>query len=190
MELIIHDNKTFEGIDYKHKRVSDREFQSCMFIKCDLSNSIFSNNKFLDCVFDGCNLSMMNLPGSILNNVEFKNCKILGLNFSECHNLLFTVMFDGCILDYASFMSKKMLNTRFVKTSLKETTFSLANLAGSMFDQCELSGTVFNRTDLSSVNFATSYNYTIDPEINNIHKATFSADGLPGLLAKHQLKIV
>ena len=190
MELIVHDNKTFEDINYNEKRVSDREFQSCVFKKCDLSNSIFSNNKFLDCGFDGCNLSMMSLQGSILNNVEFRNCKILGVNFSECHNLLFRVMFEGCILDYSSFMSKKMLNTKFTKTSLKETTFSLANLAGSKFDQCELSGTVFNGTDLSSVNFATSYNYTIDPEINNIRKAVFSADGLPGLLSKYQIKIV
>jgi uncharacterized protein YjbI with pentapeptide repeats len=99
-------------------------------------------------------------------------------------------MFDGCILDYASFMSKKMVKTKFKKTSLKETTFSLANITGSIFDECDLYGTVFNRTDLSSVNFSTSFNYTIDPELNNIKKAIFSADGIPGLLSKYQIKIV
>jgi uncharacterized protein YjbI with pentapeptide repeats len=66
----------------------------------------------------------------------------------------------------------------------------MAILTGSAFEQCELSGTVFNRTDLGGVDFSTSYNYTIDPELNNIRKAVFSADGIPGLLTKHQIKIV
>ena len=118
------------------------------------------------------------------------NCKILGVNFSECQNLLFSVTFKSSILDYASFMGKKMLNTKFINTSLKEATFSQANLAGSLFDQCDLSGTVFNRSDLGGVNFVTAFNYSIDPEINNIKKASFSADGIAGLLSKYQLKIV
>ena len=190
MEFLINDNKVFDSVDYSEQLVTGREFQSCTFKRCDLSNSRFLNNKFLECVFDSCNLSMAHLQGSILNDVKFINCKILGVNFSECQSLLFTVEFEGCILDYASFMSKKMLNTQFIRTSLKETTFSLANIAGSVFDQCDLSGTVFNRTDLGGVNFATSFNYTIDPELNNIRKAIFSADGIPGLLTKYQVKIV
>ena len=63
-------------------------------------------------------------------------------------------------------------------------------MAGSVFDECELSGAVFNRTDLGSANFTTSYNYTIDPEINNLKKAAFSADGIHGLLTKYQISIV
>ena len=35
-----------------------------------------------------------------------------------------------------------------------------------------------------------AYNFDIDPEINMIKKALFSAQGLPGLLSKYQLKIV
>jgi uncharacterized protein YjbI with pentapeptide repeats len=190
MVFTIHDNKVFESINYSEKTVTGMEFHGCTFKKCEFSNSRFANNKFLECSFDSCNLSMMSLQGSIVNDVKFKNCKILGVNFSECHNLLFSVMFDGCILDYASFMSKKMVKTKFKKTSLKETTFSLANITGSIFDECDLYGTVFNRTDLSSVNFSTSFNYTIDPELNNIKKAIFSADGIPGLLSKYQIKIV
>ena len=190
MEFIVYEDKAFEGLDYAEKTVTGKEFQSCTFKKCDFSNSNFAGNKFVDCVFDGCNLSMMHLQNSFLNNVEFYNCKILGVNFSECQNLLFSVKFENCILDYASFMSKKMPNTRFIKSSLKETTFSQAILTGSTFEQCELSGTVFHRTDLGGVDFSTSYNYTIDPELNNIRKAIFSADGIPGLLTKHQVKIV
>jgi len=132
----------------------------------------------------------MKLNGAALNNAVFNNCKILGVNFSECQTMLFSVKFDGCILDYASFMGRKMVSTRFTKCSLKETTFSQANLSGSVFDQSDLSGAVFNRTDLTSVNFVTALHYSIDPEINNIKKAAFSADGLAGLLSKYQIRIV
>jgi len=103
---------------------------------------------------------------------------------------LFSVGFEGCILDYSSFMLKKMLKTRFSKSTLKEVTFTQANLAGSVFDDCDLNGAIFNRTDINSVNFITAYNYDIDPEINIVKKAAFSVQGIHGLLSKYQLKIV
>jgi len=187
---MLHDDVTFDEIDYSGQTVAGVEYNGCTFKRCDFSNSIFANNKFMDCIFDGCNLSMMKLAKSTLSSVQFKNCKILGVNFSECIDFLFTVEFAGCMLDYSSFMLKKMPKTRFSKSSLKEVSFTQAILTGSVFDDCDLYGAVFNRTDISSANFVTAYNYDIDPEINQVKKAIFSASGLPGLLSKHQLKIV
>src|ERR1700712_5734386 len=108
MELIEHYDKVFDTIDYVGKTTGGREFNKCVFKKCDFTDSSFLKNKFLDCTFDNCNLSMMKFGGSTLSNTVFKNCKILGVNFSECQDFLFSVMFDGCILDYASFQRKKM----------------------------------------------------------------------------------
>ena len=190
MELLIFDDKTFENLIYAEKTVNGREFQNCVFKSCDFSNTDLSNNKFIECVFDGCNLSMAKLDRSTLNDITFKNCKILGVNFSECQNFLFSVKFEGCILDFASFMGKKMLKTKFIKCSLKEATFSGANLAGSVFDNSDLLGAVFNRTDISEANFISAYNYTIYPELNNVKNASFSLHGLPGLLSQYQIKIV
>lgn len=187
---MLHDDKTFEDISYAGETINGAEYSSCIFKKCDFSNSNFSSNKFIDCVFDGCNLSVMKLAKSTLSGVEFKNCKILGVNFTECIDFLFSVGFEGCILDYSSFMLKKMPKTRFSKSTLKEVTFTQASLAGSIFDDCDLNGVVFNRTDLSSANFITAYNYDIDPEINLVKNASFSAQGIHGLLSKYQLKIV
>jgi fluoroquinolone resistance protein len=186
----VHDDKIFENESYAGTTVSNKEFNSCTFKKCDFSNSNFSNNKFIDCVFDGCNLSVIKLSKTTLSSVIFKNCKILGVNFTDCNDFLFSVGFDSCILDYSSFMLKKMLKTKFSKSTLKEVTFTQANLTGSIFDDCDLNGAIFNRTDISSANFVTSYNYDIDPEINLIKKASFSAQGIQGLLSKYQLKIV
>lgn len=189
MDRLVYDNEVFEGLNYAEKTIKGSEFQSCIFKKCDLSNSSFLNDKFIDCIFEGCNLSLMKLGASYLNNVAFSNCKLLGINFSECQNLLFTVGFNSCVLDFASFMGRKMPNTRFVHSSLKETTFSQANISGSLFDDCNLLGAIFNRTDLSGADFTTSCNFDIDPEINSIRKAAFSASGIHGLLSKYDLRI-
>jgi fluoroquinolone resistance protein len=190
MDNLTYDNQTFADLNHTDKKTNGREFENCTFKKCDFANSDLSNNKFLDCTFDGCNLTMIKLGRSTLNDVVFKNCKILGVNFHECQDFLFAVTFDTCILDYSSFMGKKMLKTQFGKSSLKEANFTQVNLSGSVFNECDLSGAIFSQTDLTSVNFSAAYNFDIDPELNYMKKAIFSAGGLPGLLSKHQLKIV
>ncbi len=133
---------------------------------------------------------MAKLGKTTLTDVVFKGCKLLGINFSITEDFLFSVRFENCMLDYSSFMDKKLPKTHFVKTTLKEVTFSRAILAGSVFDECNLNETIFNETDLTGVNFSTAYNYIIEPELNNIKKAVFSQQGLPGLLTTYGIKIV
>jgi uncharacterized protein YjbI with pentapeptide repeats len=133
---------------------------------------------------------MMKLKGTTLNNAVFKDCKIMGVNFMDCIDFLFTVQFESCILDYSSFMGKKMLKTRFVKTSLKEVNFGQTNLSGSVFQETDMAGAIFSQTDLTAANLTNAFNYALDPELNSIKKAIFSAHGLPGLLGKYNIKIV
>ena len=186
----IHDTQTFEDVTYAEQTVRGEEFHDCIFKKCDFSNSEFLHCKFIDCEFENCNLSMMKLDGTTLNNALFKHCKILGVNFSKCQDFLFTVRFESCMLDYASFMGKKMLKTYFIKTSLKEVSFTGVNLTGSVFDDTDLMDAVFSQTDLTGVNFTTAYNYMFDPDLNTMKKAVFSLSGVGGLLTKHGIKIV
>src|SRR5476651_1452047 len=113
MEQLYYDNQTFEKGNYAEKTVRGKEFESCTFKNCDFQNSIFTNNKFMDCRFEACNLSLMKLSGCTLSDATFKDCKILGVIFSECQDMLFSVAFEGCILDFSSFMGKKMIKTRF-----------------------------------------------------------------------------
>jgi hypothetical protein len=42
---------------------------------------------------------------------------------------------------------------------------------------------------LERTDFRTSYNYSIDPEINRISKAKFSINGVVGLLGKYNIEI-
>jgi uncharacterized protein YjbI with pentapeptide repeats len=190
MSSPIHDDKTFNDVTYAQKITRNTEFNNCLFKSCDLTGSEFALCKFIDCVFEDCNLSMINWGRSTVNNVVFKKCKLLGVNFSLCEDFLFQVRFESCMLDYSSFMNKKMFKTMFVKSSLKEVTFTEANLNGSVFDDSDLSGAVFSNTNLTAVNFTSAQNYIIDPELNTMDRAIFDIDGLEGLLLKYNIKVV
>jgi fluoroquinolone resistance protein len=184
MNSTILDDKTFTELNYAKTTERNTEFNNCVFKKCDFSDAEFALCKFIDCVFEDCNLSMMKLDRSTLNHVVFKKCKILGVSFSPSEDFLFSVRFESCMLDYSSFMAKKMPKTNFIKSSLKEVTFTEA------IDECDLNGAVFNRTDLTSVNFTTASNFIIDPELNTMKRAMFSASGLEGLLLKYGIKVI
>lgn len=82
-----------------------------------------------------------------------------------------------------------MKKTLFKECSIKEANFAETDLSGAVFSKCDLSRTTFQQSDLSGVNFLTAINYSIDPEINNIKKARFSADGVLGLLDKYDIII-
>jgi uncharacterized protein YjbI with pentapeptide repeats len=189
MESLIHIQKTFEKVSYTGQKINNREFEDCIFMNCDFSNSDFSNNTFMDCEFIDCNLSMMNLSGSSLKTVGFKNCKLLGLLFHTCADFMFSVHFQDCVLDYASFANKKMPKTKFNSCSLKESAFIGTNLTSSVFENCNLDNAIFNDTQLAGADFSTAYNYKIDPAFNPMKKAKFSIQGIAGLLDKYDIKI-
>lgn len=82
-----------------------------------------------------------------------------------------------------------MLKTAFVNCSLKNAVFVETKLQGSKLDNCDLSSAVFERTDLRDVDFSTSFNFSIDPELNMMKNAKFSSYGLAGLLDKYKIRI-
>jgi fluoroquinolone resistance protein len=58
-----------------------------------------------------------------------------------------------------------------------------------MLDNCALKGVSFDHTNIEKVDFRTSYNYSIDPEINRIKKTKFLIMGISGLLNKCDIDI-
>ena len=77
MEDLIHIQKTFEKIVYIDNKISQREFEDCIFKNCDFSNSDFSNNTFMDCEFIDCNLAMTNFTGTSLKRLVLKTVNYL-----------------------------------------------------------------------------------------------------------------
>ncbi|HSQ45289.1 MAG TPA: pentapeptide repeat-containing protein, partial [Lutibacter sp.] len=70
-----------------------------------------------------------------------------------------------------------------------EVDFSETDLSNAVFNNCDLIGSIFKTSILEKTDFRTSYNYSIDPELNRMKKAKFSLQGLPGLLRKYQIEV-
>lgn len=185
----INIDKTYEKVAFFNERISNREFDGCMFRNCDFSGTVFFECSFLDCEFIDCNLAMAKLPATSLKTVAFRECKLLGIRFDECDDFLFAVSFTDCTLDYSWFSRKKMPKTPFVNSSLKGVNFESTDLTASVLDNCNLEEAVFDETNLTGADFSTAYHFRIDPELNTIKKAKFSVSGIPGLLDKYDIRI-
>ena len=79
--------------------------------------------------------------------------------------------------------------THFKNSSLHEVDFTRSDLSSALFDNCDLAKAIFDHTILEKADFRTSYNYSIDPEINRIKKAAFSLPAVTGLLTKYDIVI-
>lgn len=166
-----------------------RTFENCTFINCDFSYADLSNKIFTECRFTDCNLSLATVINTGFQNVHFKHCKLSGVNFSKSQDFLFEVHCEGSIMDNAVFFRKKNKKAIFTDCSMVETDFTEADLTDAKFDSCNLNRAFFDRTILKNADLRTSFNYIIDPDTNVIKKARFSTEGLPGLLAKYDIRI-
>ena len=189
MDEIIHEDKTFDNIDYSERGFSNREFVSCEFNFCNFQKSGLSNNDFMDCSFKNCNFSLAELHHTGLKNCKFMHCKLMGIDFSTCNDFMFAVSFTHCVLDYSSFYQKKMKKTVFKDCSLKQTDFTETDLTQALFADCNLEQAVFLRSILEKADFRSAQLYSFDPEQNRIRKARFSTSGIAGLLAKYNIDI-
>jgi uncharacterized protein YjbI with pentapeptide repeats len=179
------DKKKFD----KNDLLAKGEYENCIFSNCNFADGDLSEFKFIDCTFNGCNLSLTKLGKTVFRDVKFKDCKMLGLRFDICNEFGLSLSFDGCQLNHSSFYKVKIKKTVFRNSQLRETDFTGADLTSAVFDNCNLEQAVFDHTILEKADFRTSYNYTIDPEINRIKKARFSISGVSGLLEKYDLDI-
>ena len=183
------DQESFAKVDFTTKNINGNEFTNCTFVNCDFSGLTLTRVEFSDCIFDTCNLSSTVLNQVKLDNGQFRKCKMLGINFSQCSDFLFSVGFSDCILDYSIFIGKKLIATKFLNCSLKEGNFSDCNLSQADFSGSDLLMAVFRQTNLEKADFRKALNFSIDPEFNKMKKAKFSQIDLSGLLHKYNLDI-
>jgi fluoroquinolone resistance protein len=190
MERNYFEDLVFEKKDYTETPVNPGEYERCTFNGCNFSGNDLSHINFTECTFNGCNLSLAKLTNTGMRDIIFSDCKLLGLHFEDCSDFLFAVNFDTCILNLSSFFKQKLKKTFYKNCSLHEVDFTEADLSNAIFDNCDLSGAKFEKTNLEKADLRTSFNYSIDPEINKIKKAKFSIVGIAGLLDKYDIEIV
>ena len=189
MERLYVEDKKFEKTDLAGQPLQVGDYENCIFSYCEFSKAVLSGLRFVDCTFSNCNMSMALLGKTSFKDVQFMSCKLLGLHFEDCDDFLFSVAFDSCTLDFASFRDMKLKNTLFKNSSLQEADFSGADLTNAQFDDCNLDRAVFAHSKLEGTDFRTAYNYSIDPELNQVKKAMFSLAGVGGLLEKYGIEI-
>lgn len=114
---------------------------------------------------------------------------MLGINFEECKDMLFSVITEACDLSLASFTSLSLLNSSFSQCKFHETDFSGCDMSGLLLHSCDLTNAVFDQTNLEGADLRTSSHYSIDPELNRIRKAKFGIAGVIGLLTKYDITI-
>lgn len=114
---------------------------------------------------------------------------MLGLHFDDCNQFGLSFSFDNCLLNHSSFVTTRLKKTIFRNSSLQETDVTECDLTGAIFYNCDLSKSSFHHTILEKADLRTSFNYSIDPEMNRLKKAKFSMPAVIGLLDKYDIDI-
>lgn len=181
----ILDGQTFEKVD----ALDGNSYHYCYFKNSILDGADLSGKEFVECRFENCNLSNIKLNGTALKEVEFVDSKMIGLDFSQSLDFLFSVKFTSCNLDYCVFNQKNLKKTHFSNCSLQSAAFEEATLKDAIFDKCDLERAVFYRTDLTSADFRTASNYSISPVNNLLRKAKFSYPEVLSLLDEFKIEV-
>jgi fluoroquinolone resistance protein len=189
MERNYIEDENFDRIDFTKKPFAVADYEGCSFMNCNFSNEDLSSIHFIDCVFSGCNISLVKLYKTLFRDVEFKDCKMLGMPLYDCNNVLLSAGFDNCILNHSSFFKLNLKKMRFNSSTLIEVDFTEADLTSAIIKNCDLLNAKFENTILEKADLRTSFNYSINPELNRIKKAKFSMPAVIGLLDKYDIEI-
>ncbi|MEO8085224.1 MAG: pentapeptide repeat-containing protein [Bacteroidota bacterium] len=181
--------KTFEKLNFKLNPLEKGEYELCIFKVCDFSDADLSGIKFIECEFVDCNLSNAKISDVILRDASFNNCKLIGLMFNTCNSFGFSVGFNGCNLSHSSFYQKKLKGAVFKNSRLQEVDFTESDLTNAVFENCDFLNATFEKTILEKTDFRSSFNYSINPDLNKIKKAKFSLSGIEGLLHHIDIEI-
>lgn len=179
-------NEKFEGLSSLD---NTNEYEGCVFNNCDFSDAYLTSTRFIECEFVESNLSNIHVEETSFLDCVFSHCKMLGIQFDRCNHLLFSASFEGCQLDHATFYQMKLQQTVFNQSSMEGVDFTDAEMKGTKIASCNLLNAKFERTNLQGADLTASTNFTIDPEQNQVSKATFSLSELEGLLTRYNIKI-
>lgn len=187
MSKLLKPSEIISNINFSLQKSDREDYEKCEFLNCTFTD--ISNLNFINCSFKNCNLSNCKLNNIKLQGVEFVDCKLLGINFFQAKDFAFTVFCEKCILDYASFDSKKLNKSEFKYCKMHDVNFTKADLSKTIFIDCDLYEAIFAQTNLSGVDLTSIKNFSIDPEINNLKKAKFLSQDLERLLYRHDIII-
>jgi fluoroquinolone resistance protein len=192
MKLSSHqsfEEQVFNHVEDSGSLIEQSDFLSCRFQRCDLGQAQLKSCTFRECLFEDCGLEMMRVENCVFKNTQFERSKMLGIDWTlaswgrrEIAQLIKTINFKDCVLNYSSFMGLNLNGIQFLNCSLLEVDFSEASLLKADFSGSDLQRAIFRATDLREADFRKARNYSISPQLNNITRARFSLPEAMALL--------
>jgi len=169
----VFEDEVFSNQELPHADLSGKEFVRCTFRKMVLQETVWKGARLDDCVFDACDLARMRPAKMAAHGIEFLNCRMVGIDWSEVGSNP-TITFEGCNLQYASFVNVNLTGTRFTHCKLLEVNFIETRLMDAEFTDSDLSGSRFEDCDLRKANFADTQGLSLDPVRNKVKDTRIS----------------
>jgi fluoroquinolone resistance protein len=165
---------SFNNIDFSKLELNEHSFQSCDFISCIFDKNNLLNCSFRDCNFQKCQFTLDEMKNTMFSDVAFNECKLIGLNFSECNNISFSVTFNGSILDSVVMFEKSLNKTKYINCFIRNTDFDNCDMRFCDFSGSKFEKTSFHKCNLEKSDFSKAIGYEIDPSTNKLKNAKFS----------------
>jgi fluoroquinolone resistance protein len=165
--------EAFNQVSLPKTPIARSDFQSCEFIRCDLSQLVISECRFDDCTFQSCDLSLIKPQDTNFRNCHFIGCKLVGINWTAAAKS-FSVDFQDCMMHLSSFSGMNLKKIKIINCLAREVSFAETNMTEADCTMTDFSGSIFLRTNLTMANFTDAKNYRIDVRSNTVTKARFS----------------
>ena len=163
-----YDGQTFRGIKLEDCEVKGVTFLSCSFMNCAFNETIFKACKFQSCIFEECDLSLIEVDNSSFTSTIFEDSKVIGVNWvkaswgkTKAHQLLKSIDFISCVLNYSTFMGLNLEKILIKKCTSRDVDFSEANLKQANCSYTDFANSQFRHTDLTETDFRGATNYYI-----------------------------
>ena len=185
------DEEQFSKLDQADLFADNATFEDCTFDTCLLQNVDFSGCKFINCQFTGCDLSNIKVVGTAFQEIYFSNCKMIGIQFDTINPLLFEVSFTQLHVRSNIFLCRygQILSLRQKSVPCSMQILTEAKLQDSVWIGSDLLNAAFDQTVLNEADFRHASNLKLNPNQNQIRRAKFSQDALPGLLTDFDIII-
>jgi fluoroquinolone resistance protein len=167
------EKNNFSAKEFEAIMSESAEFVECLFLGIDFTACNLGHYKFIDCQFNECNFSNVGLKGASFRGATFRKSKLIGLNWSECQNLVNASFYES-LLDYSVFHSMNLKGVIFSDCKMNEVDFYESKLMKSSFGDCSLRGANFNKANLSEADLRTAHDYMIDLRYTIVSKAKFN----------------
>lgn len=181
-------DETFRDLDRPGAVVRCSTFEDCRFEGCTLRETRFVECRFLDCTFEAGDLSLVKFTDTRLAGVTFRGTKLVGVDWTLAASLA-RLCFDGCALDYGTFVGLDLTEATLARSMAREAQFDDANLTRADCRESDFEGARFANTRLVGADLRGARNYAIDPRSCPVRGARFTLPEAVALLRGLEIRL-